>query len=128
MGIAWRVSPQRIDPLSWFTRPLVPLAFASIILIYSVISISITWRALAFPMIDLLAVILFVLACLLVQSSIGPFSRAFGIAQSIPPLVLGIGALCLSAWANLESTLQPQSWWAPVGVGCLIAAHPKSVV
>lgn len=122
MGIAWRVSPQRIDPLSWFTRPLVPLAFASIILGYSTFSITTTWSQLAFPMLDLLAVLLLVLACLMVQSSIGPFSRAFGVAQSIPPLVLGTAALCLSTWANLESTLQPQFWWAPVGVGCLIAA------
>ena len=43
-GDAWRVTPQQIDPLSWFTRPLVPVAFAMLALIVGAGTIAITWH------------------------------------------------------------------------------------
>lgn len=118
---AFTVSPQQIDPLSWFTRPLVPLTFAMIALVYGVVSVLVTWDQIALPYIDLISIVFFVIACVYVQVSTRPFLGTFGTFQVLVALTLAIAGLLLSTYANLESTLLVQFWWAPVGVGIVIA-------
>jgi hypothetical protein len=115
------VSPQQIDPLSWFTRPLVPLSFAVIALVYGVGSVYFTWDQIGIPLLDLASIGCFALACIYVQLRTRPFLGPFGIPQALVALVLtGVG-LALSTYANLTSTLLVQYWWAPIGVGIVIA-------
>jgi len=116
------LSPQQIDPLSWYTRPLVPVVLGTMIVLYSVGSLVITWRQLAAPLLDLVAVALVLAACLTVQFRTRPMRRTFGVRQALLPLGLTALALAISTFANLDSTLTVQFWWAPVGVATVIGA------
>ena len=43
-GRAPTVSPYEVDPLSWFTGPLVPISFAFLGLAYGLILSALTWN------------------------------------------------------------------------------------
>lgn len=128
-NLALRVSPQSIDPLSWFTRPLVPVAFATTLLLFGIVSIGVARARLTEPAVDIVGVLLMALACLYVQVRTRPFRKRFGPAQAVIALGFATAGLALSTWANLDSTLTVQFWWAPVGVGVVIATlGPYSTV
>jgi len=118
---ALTVSPQQIDPLSWFTRPLVALSFAVLITVYGSGTIFITWDQVGNPVLDLLAVLFFALACVYVQWRTRPFLGAFGVRNAIVALLLAVAGLAISTIANQQSMLLVQHWWAPVGAGLVIA-------
>jgi len=118
---AWRVSPQRVDPMSWFTRPLVPLGFGAMVLVFGFGVLSATWRLSAEPWLDIVAVLLMASACVLVQLSVRPLHPAFGVRQAIAPLVLTLTGLVLATVSGAESTVLAQHWWAPIGVSFVVA-------
>ena len=118
---AWSVSPQRVDPLSWFTRPLVPLGLGAILLFFGLAVLSATWRLSAQPWLDIVAVLLMAVACLLVQLSVRPLRPAFGVRQALAPLALTVLGLVLATVSGAESTVFAQHWWAPIGVGFVVA-------
>ena len=118
---SFSVSPQRIDPLSWFTRSFVPLSFAAITVLFGLGSIIAEWPMLASPALDLVAVGIMASACLVVQVQSRPLRPPYRAVQAILPVSIAAFALSLSAFANAESPLEPQFWWAPVGVGAVVA-------
>ena len=117
---AFTTSPQQIDPLSWFTRSLVPLAFTATLLVFAVGSILVGWNYLAMPLVDFAATGILLVACFIVQSRTRPFRPPFTARRAILPLAVTLVALALDTWANLESTTPVQFWWAPVGVAVVI--------
>ena len=119
---SFTISPQQIDPLSWYTRPLVPVVLGTMIALYSIGSLLITWTQLAAPGLDFAAVALILTACLTVQFRTRPSRGTFGVRQALVPLGLTAIALAASTVANLDSTLAVQFWWAPVGVATVIGA------
>ena len=121
-GDAWNVTPQQIDPLSWFTRPLVPVAFAALTALIGLTTSVIQWRLAAQPWLDLLAVALLAGACLLVQVSTRPLRPMFGPRQALAPLALTVAGLALSTLSAIDSAGLVQYWWASIGVGCVVAA------
>jgi len=118
---ALRVAPQRIDPLSWIARPLVSLSFALVALVYGLVSVAVTWSLSQQPGLDLLAVALITAACVWVQLTTGPLKPPFGAARASVALVLGIAGIAASSVAVSSSTIEVQYWWAPAGLGLLIA-------
>jgi len=56
-----------------------------------------------------------------VQVRTRPFRGRFGVGQSILAGGITVAGLAISTWANLESTVIIQYWWAPVGVALVIA-------
>ena len=118
---AWRLSPQRVDPMCWFTRPLVPLGLGAMVLFFGFAVLSATWRLSAEPWLDIVAVLLMAGACVLVQLSVRPLRPAFGVRQAIAPLALTLTALALSTASGVESTVLAQHWWAPIGVSFVVA-------
>ena len=130
---SFRISPQQIDPLSWYTRPLVPAALAAMMLLFSVGSVVITWQQLAEPGLDIVAILLIVAACLTVQFRTRPMRGAFRPVHAILPLGLMSVGLAVSTFANLHSVLSVQFWWAPVGVATVIGtlspfSSPRAVI
>jgi len=119
---SFTVSPQQIDPLSWYTRPLVPVVLGTIAGLYSIGSIALTWTQLAVPLLDLAAVALILAACLTVQFRTRPMRGMFALRHALLPLALAAVSLAVSTVANLDSTLAVQFWWAPVGVATVIGA------
>jgi hypothetical protein len=120
MPSAVGISPQQIDPLSWFTRSLVPLTFSATLFVFSLGSILVGWRELAMPIVDLVAMIVLLIAGFVVQARTRPFRPPFSARRAILPLAITVAALALDTWANLESTVPVQFWWAPVGVAVVI--------
>jgi len=118
---AYSVTPQQIDPLSWFTRPLVPVAFATLAALIGVSTTLLQWRLYREPWLDGVAIVLVVGACLLVQVSTRPLRPMFGPRQALAPLALAAGGVALSTLSAIESDTLVQFWWASIGVGCVIA-------
>ena len=118
----WNVTPQQIDPLSWFTRPLVPVAFAVLTALIGLGTIVPQWRLFRDPWLDGVAIASMVAACLLVQVSTRPLRPMFGPRQALAPLALTVGGLALSTLGAIESDSLVQYWWASIGAGCVIAA------
>jgi hypothetical protein len=120
-GDALRVSPQQIDPLSWMTRPWVSLAFTVLAFVYGLTAAAVTWSGSPLPWLDVAAVLFVTAACLVVQLTTRPLRPAFGPRRAVVPLLLGLGGLALSTVANVGSEVGVHNWWAPVGLGILIA-------
>jgi len=118
----WRVSPQQIDPLSWFTRPLVPAAFAGMALGYGGITLATTWDLLNEPWLDIIALLLATLACVIVQVWTRPLRVPFSARHAILPIALGVIAIVLSSISARESMTLVQHWWVPIGVGFVIGS------
>lgn len=118
---ALRVTPQQIDPLSWITRPWVSLSFALLSLVYGLTATALIWTVSERPWLDVLAVLFIFGACLYVQFATRPMRPAFGPARAVLPIGLGVIGLALSTLASMASEVPVQNWWAPVGLGLLIA-------
>jgi hypothetical protein len=119
---AWTVTPQQIDPLSWFTRPLVPVAFAVLSVLVGVATSVLQWSLARQPWLDVSAVACIASACLLVQIATRPLRPTFGPRHALAPLALAVGGLALSTLSAIDSDTLVQYWWASIGVGCVLAA------
>jgi hypothetical protein len=115
------VTPQQIDPLSWFTRPLLPVIFFVLTLVVGVTTILATWHQLDAPWADVAGLVLLAGACLLVHWSTRPLRPAFRGRDAAGPLALATAGLVLSAVSAANSSLLVQFWWAPIAVGLVIA-------
>jgi hypothetical protein len=120
-GDAWRVTPQQIDPLSWFTRPLVPVAFALLALIVGAGTLAITWQLAPYVWLDVAGVASIVAACVVVQFATRPLRSAFSSRDAVIPLALALAGLVLSTMSGMDSGVLVQHWWAPIGVGFVVA-------
>ena len=124
-----RVTPQQIDPLSWIARPLVSLAFAVLAFVYGLSATVLGWSRSQQPWLDFLAVVLVTGACLFVQFSTGPLKPPFGPARAWVALLITAVGLFASTIAAAGSPVPVQLWWAPVGIGLVIATcAPHSTV
>ena len=121
-GDAWNVTPQQIDPLSWFTRPLVPVAFAIVAALIGTATIVLQWPLDRYPWLDVAAITLVASACVLIQVRTRPLRPKFGPRQALLPLGLTVAGLALSTVSAMNSEALVQYWWASIGVGCVVAA------
>ena len=119
---AWQVSPQRIDPLSWFTRPLVPLVFAGTAFGYGSITIASNWDLLGLAWLEVIALLLTTAACLIVQVLTRPLRVPFAPRHAVVPVALGVIAIGLSSLSARESDVLVQHWWVPIGVGFVLGS------
>jgi hypothetical protein len=93
MTEAWQRSPHDVDPLSWFTGPLVPMVFGGLALTYGAAVTVLSTRGMAAPWADWAA-----LVCMLAGFvSFAMLSRSGRIA---PRLVL-TGVPVLLGWAGV---------------------------
>jgi len=122
---AWRdalhVSPQQIDPLSWITRPWVSLSYALVALTQGLSSVVIVWPVSGAPWLDVGGVLFVFAACLYLQRITRPMRPPLTPARAVGPLLLALIGLALSAVANVSSEIAVHNWWAPVGMGLVIA-------
>lgn len=120
MTPAINISPQQTDPLGWFTRPIIPLIFATMVLLYGLASAVLTWPLMREPWLDILALALDCGACWLVGRWTRPLRGMFSWRQAVVPLVLAVAAVILASLSGRESSVLVQNWWAPVGAGLVI--------
>lgn len=106
------VSAQQIDPLSWFTGPLVPLSFAALTAVYGVASIAFgpqTGLALLQPA----ALALIIGADILIHLATRPTRPPLRWPVAGAAVVMAGTAVMLSAWGYAGQTTPLGQWWAP---------------
>jgi hypothetical protein len=118
---ALRVSPQQIDPLSWITRPWVSLSFALLALVYGMTATLLILPVSGRPWFDVAGVLCVFAACLWVQVVTRPLRPQFTPARAVVPLLLALTGLAFSTVASMVSEVAVHNWWAPVGMGLVIA-------
>ena len=119
---AWLISPQKTDPLSWFTKPLIPLIFGVTAAAFGLSITLFTWMLASEPWLDIIAIALIFGACILVQLWTRPLRKPFTTSQAIVPLLMALAAIALSTVSSVESDVLVQHWWTPLGVGLLLGA------
>ncbi|MEZ5190188.1 MAG: hypothetical protein R2717_04410 [Schumannella sp.] len=114
------LSAYDVDPLSWFTGPLVPLVFAAVNLVYGITLAAATWTGT--PRLQFIGVLLCSLACLLVHVLTRPMrGRITWRGAALAVGISCIGFLLSSlGYRNIEFVLE--LWWAPFGVALTLAA------
>ncbi|HEV7741982.1 MAG TPA: hypothetical protein VGO65_06145 [Pseudolysinimonas sp.] len=116
------LSAYDVDPLSWFTGPLVPLVFAALNLVYGSTLAIITWIQVGNPRLQFAGVLLCTLACLFVQIMTQPMRRRIG--WKVGAIAVGTGSLGLliSALGYTNIVFSLELWWAPFGVALVLAS------
>lgn len=116
------LSAYDVDPLSWFTGPLVPLVFAGLNLVYGSTLAIITWIQVGNPRLQFAGVILCTLACLVVHVRSRPMRGR--LTWRAGALAMGIGSLgfLVSALGYTNIVFSIELWWAPFGVSLVLAS------
>jgi len=116
------LSAYDVDPLSWFTGPLVPLVFATLNLVYGSTLAVVTWIQVGNPRLQFTGVILCTVACLVVHVATRPMRRRIG--WGVGAIAMGIGSLgfLVSALGYTDVVFSIELWWAPFGVSLVMAS------
>ncbi|CAN5279705.1 hypothetical protein BH11ACT4_BH11ACT4_20190 [soil metagenome] len=115
-------SPQQIDPLSWFTGPLVPLAFAAFSALYGGLMIGVTWTQGLSPLLQAAALSLCVGADVLIHVATRPLRQPIGWAVGAAALLLSGAGMVLSAVDYAGGPFSLELWWAPVAFSLTIGS------
>jgi hypothetical protein len=115
-------SPQSVDPLSWFTRPFLPVTFAITTAFAGVAFVLGTLTDIASPAHQMFAVLLFVTACLSIHRDVGPRLEPFRLRHAVLPLLLAWSGAVVSGMGAATATSEVSRWWAPMGVAVVLAA------
>lgn len=116
------ISAQQIDPLSWFTGPLLPLAFATLMFIYCVVVTVITWGVSDHPELQFVGLGLCVSACLIIHFSTRPLRQAIGWRTAAAALALSVAGFEISAIDYAGTDFEVGTWWAPAGLSLTLAS------
>lgn len=116
------ISASEVDPLSWFTGPLVPLVFAGLNLVYGSSQAIVTWIQVGNPRLQFSGVILSTLACLYVHWRTRPMRPRIGWRTG----AIAIGAASLGflvsalGYTNIDFAIE--LWWAPFSVALVLVS------
>jgi hypothetical protein len=116
------LSAYEVDPLSWFTGPLVPIVFALLNLAYGGTLAIVTWTEVGNPRLQFTGVILCTLACLFVHVMTRPLRQRIG--WKVGAIAVGIACLgfIVSAIGYTNIVFSIELWWAPFGVALVLAS------
>jgi hypothetical protein len=116
------VAAYDLDPLSWFTGPLVPLVFAALNLLYGSTLAIFTWIQVGNPRLQFAGVILATLACLFVHLMTRPLRRR--ITWRVGAIAVGVASVgfLVSALGYTNIVFAIELWWAPFGVALVLAS------
>jgi hypothetical protein len=116
----WDSSPQQIDPMSWFTRPRIPVVFSLLLLFYGSVTLTLWWDSLWQPWLEIVALACASSAGLVIVLSTRPMRSVNCTTISFTPMFLLLSATVLSTINGVHSSVPVQHWWVPVGVGFVI--------
>ena len=118
----FRLSAQQVDPLSWFTGPMVPLAFGALIALYGgTVSIA-TWSQAGIPLLQPLALVLCVGANVLIHAVTRPLRQPIGWLLAALALAISTLGMVISALGYAGSSFAVEQWWASIGLAFTIAS------
>lgn len=116
------VSPQQIDPLSWFTGPLVPLSFGALSALYGGVVIAATWAQSSWPLLQGMALALCVGGDVLIHFATRPLRQPIGWVLAGTALTLSGAGMVLSAAGYSGGSFSIELWWAPGALALTIGS------
>lgn len=116
------VSPQQVDPLSWFTGPLVPLAFAAVTAVYGAVVIASSGLMVSVSVLQSLALVMIVGADVFIYFVTRPFRKPISGALAALALAVSAGGMVLSAVGYADDGLTFELWWASGAFALTIAS------
>jgi len=128
------LSAQQVDPLSWFTGPLVPIAFAALAFVYGAVLTAYTWGATSQPLLQVLAVLLCTGAGIGIHVATRPVRPPVGWLLGAALLLPSVAGVAVSAlgyagtsfavefWWARGSAFSIEFWWAPSALALTIAS------
>jgi len=116
------LSAQQVDPLSWFTGPLVPLAVAGIMAVAATPAIVLTWGLSSMPVLQIVALLSCVASPLLVHLATRPIRRPIGWGIASVALALSATGVIVSALGYASSDFTIELWWAPSSLALAIVS------
>jgi hypothetical protein len=116
------VSAQQVDPLSWFTGPLVPISFAAFTFAYGLITAIASWGLGTRPWLQVLAVVLCSGAGIIVHVATRPLRQPIGWGIGALALAVCVLGLTISAWGYAGTEFELVLWWAPGALGLILAS------
>lgn len=116
------LSPQSVDPLSWFIRPFLPVTFAIAMAVVGTAFVIGTLQEFASPVHQFFAVLCFALACLAIHRPAKPRLEPFLARHAVLPLALAWVGVSASGLGVSGSDGDITRWWAPIGVALVLAA------
>ncbi|MEO5921546.1 MAG: hypothetical protein ABIQ01_10450 [Pseudolysinimonas sp.] len=115
-------SAYEIDPLSWFTGPLVPIVFAVLNLAYGGTLALVTWVQVGNPRLQFAGVIICTFASLFVHFMTRPLRPRIGWGTGAIAMGIGCAGFILSAIGYTNIVFSIELWWAPFGVALVLAS------
>lgn len=115
-------SPRDVDPLSWFTGPLVPFVFGGITAVYGIATTVLANRPNLSLWLELAAVLAMALGFLVIAHLTASRRVGSALVLSTVPVALGWLGLAISAADHLDTAEPAEVWWASVGLAFLVAA------
>jgi hypothetical protein len=111
-----------VDPLSWYTGPLVPIAFAAFGLVYGTIISIATWGLGTMPWLQLIAVALCAGAGLIVHFATRPLRQPIGWRLGALALAISVLGVIVSALGYAGTSFVLELWWAPGALALTLAS------
>ena len=118
---ALSVSAQQLDPLSWFTGPLLPVAFSVMAFIYGAGTIAFSWDDGGHPWLQPIALVLSVSSGLIIHLLTRPLRQRMGWGAASLAMVPAVLGMIVSAVGYAGSTFSIVLWWAPGGLALALA-------
>ena len=115
-------SARQVDPLSWFTGPLVPLTFTVLALIYGSVLSVLGWNGNSQPWLQLVATALCACSGLIVHVMTRGLRRELGWLTGGLSLVPATAGMIISAIGYSDSAFAVEFWWAPAALALMIAS------
>lgn len=115
------VSPQQLDPLTWFTGRAVPVVFAGLILLYGAARVP-TWFTTPLPWLQPIAVLLCASACFVVFVMTRALRPELGWVGGAVTVVIADTGLIVSALGYAGTEQSIELWWAPFGLALAISS------
>ncbi len=115
-------SPQAVDPLSWYTGPLIPLTFATLVIVYGgVLSFTAAQHSSDIAM-QLVATVLCASACVLIHFATRPKQPPIGWLLSAAAVLIALCGCQLSALDYRGGGLPAEQWWAPGAISLTVVS------
>ena len=114
-------SARQIDPLSWFTGPLVPISFAFLGLAYGLILSALTWNDTVSPWLQVVAAVLCASSGFAVHVATRPTRGDLGWGVAALTLLPATAGMIVSAIGYAESSFSVELWWASGAFALMIA-------
>jgi hypothetical protein len=120
MTSPWRLSPQDVDPVSWFTGPRIPILFSLAGVIEGLLITVLYWDRWSNIPLQFVGLALFLTAGWLTASGGRPHRPRFGLARSSGILLVGCAGVVSSGLGTIGGTLPVEQWWPNIALGVII--------